>query len=69
MSKTSTPSPEESRAAFKAVAEQIAALRDLSLSDLERKHLELLGVSSAIRSRDALIKRISLALQRRAAAP
>lgn len=69
MSKTPTPSPDEARAAFNAVAEQIAALRGLSLSELERKHLELLGFSSTTRSRDALIKRISLALQRQASAP
>jgi hypothetical protein len=67
--KPPNPTPEEARTAFAAVADQIGALRSLSLSELERKHLELLGVPSAIRSRDALIKKISLALQRRACAP
>lgn len=67
--KPPNPTPEEARVAFAAVADQIGALRSLSLSELERKHLELFGVPGAIRSRDALIKKISLALQRRACAP
>ena len=68
MEKIEPGSPEEARAAFVAVAAEIAQLRKLSLVNLEQKHLELLGVASAVRSRDALIKRISLALQRRATA-
>lgn len=62
--KSPSPNPDEARAAFAAVADQIASLRLLSLPDLERKHLEILGFPGAIRSRDALIKKISLALQR-----
>ena len=65
MEKIEPGSPEEARAAFVAVAAEIAQLRKLSLANLEQKHLELLGVASAVRSRDALIKRISLALQRK----
>lgn len=37
--KQPSPTHDEARAAFAAVADQIAALRSLSLSELERNHL------------------------------
>lgn len=63
-----TRSAARARRAFAAVAEEVAALRTLTLSQLESKHLEILGVRSPVRNRGALIKRISLGLQRRAEA-
>lgn len=64
----SAGSAARARRAFARVAEEIVALRTLTISQLESKHLEILGVRSPIRSRDALIKRISLGLQRQAEA-
>jgi hypothetical protein len=62
-------SAERARRAFATVAEEIAALRKLTTAELEAKHPAIFGVASPIRTREALVKRISLALQRRAEAP
>jgi hypothetical protein len=66
MDEDASRAAERARRAFARAAKEIAALGPLTISELQAKHIECYGIPSPVRSRAALMKRLAIALQRRA---